>query len=156
YVLTATRSRATALLTWLAVLRILSFLAAEPGHPQEICVFLLVGLLVAALRPTPVRLALCGALLAALTLTKINLGVFASAGFVLAMANELRFTRGRRLLVGLLGAACAAGPILVMLPLIGEPWVRACCALILLSILLVATLIASQPSQGNLAWSDLR
>src|SRR5690242_15555222 len=110
FTLRVTGSRAMALIAWLAVLRSLAFLAAEPGHPQEICVLLLVGILVLASSPTPLRLAFAAALAAALTLTKINLGVFVCAGFALALANGLPSGRMRNNLLATLGGLCSAAP----------------------------------------------
>jgi hypothetical protein len=152
YSLSATRSYAAAMVTWLAVLRTLAFMEAEPGHPQEICVLLLAGLILAMRWPSSRRLALGGAILAALTLTKINLGVFAAGGLVLALASELRTVRVRGPILELVGAVCVAAPVLLMWPSLGDAWVRGCCALITLSILLVVAVMTSQTSPGDLVW----
>ena len=143
YILRITGSRVAALAAWLTVLRALAFFAAEPGHPQEISVLLMVGLLTAAARPSPARLAAVGALVAALLLTKINLGAFAVMALLPLCISALPAARGRNLLLAIAVIICAASPTLLMLPLLSTGWVQVCCALVTLSILPMAAVLAA-------------
>jgi hypothetical protein len=89
-VLRLTRSIALASLAHLFVVQSLSFFADEPGHPQELCITLLVCLLGCALfldsprwrRPALIAM---GFLAAALALTKINIGIFVVVGLGIAL-----------------------------------------------------------------------
>jgi hypothetical protein len=156
YTLRVTGSRAAALLVWLAVLRTLAFLAMEPGHPQEICVLLLVGLVAVSARPHPARLAVCGALVAALALAKINLGVFAGDGLLLALVCALPPGRSRNLLLAGIGFVCVATPAILMRPLLDTAWVRESCVLLTLSILPVVLLLAAARQDTPLGWRHWR
>ena len=156
YTLRTTASRAAALVAWLAVLRTLAFLTAEPGHPQEICVLLIVGLVVIAARPRPACLGAVGASVAALALTKINLGLFAGAGLLLALVSVLPAGRGRQMAVALVGTLCVATPTLLMLPLLDTAWVLQCCAVLTLSILSVVGVLAAGRPDRSLVWPHWR
>jgi hypothetical protein len=148
----ASRSRAEAFVGWLAVLRALTFFANEPGHPQKLCVLLMVGLLVAAGRPFPAGLAAVGALIVALTLTKINPGIFVSSGLLLALVSALPSGRARTLTTAAVGTICVVSPSMLMRPLLDTPWVLQCCALVTLSILLVVAALAVGRSEIGLGW----
>ena len=152
YTLRATRSRIAALAAWLVILRMLAFIAAEPGHPQEICVLLVTALIaVMATRLRPMHFAAAGALVAALTLTKINIGVYSGAGVLLVSLAAMRAGRTRAILFGAMAALCLAAPVCLMAPLLGAPdagWVRSCCALITASILpVIAILTVRRPDR---------
>jgi hypothetical protein len=142
YMLRMSRSRALALIAWLAVLRTLNFLVAEPGQAQEICILLIVLLVALASRPEPRSLAIAGALIAALFLTKVNLGVYVGAGLVLAGVSELPAGRGRVTFLSITGVVCVLAPALLMLPILSSPQVWANCALLALSILPVVAMLA--------------
>ncbi len=158
YTLRVTGSRAAALVAWLRTgpPRTLAFLAMEPGHPQEICVLMLVALIAMSNRPHPARLAACGALVAALALAKINLGVFAGDGFLLALVCALPPGRARRLFVAMTGIICVATPVLLMRPLLDTSWVRESCALLTLSILPVVLVLAAARPDHPLGWRHWR
>lgn len=89
-VLRLTRSIALASIAHLFVVQSLSFFAVEPGHPQELCIMLLVCLPGCALlldsprwrRPALIAL---GFLAAALAMTKINIGIFVMVGLGLVL-----------------------------------------------------------------------
>ena len=83
----------------------LKFFANEPGHPQEICILLLVCLVASGelveLRWRFLGEILLGALPAALLLTKVNLGIFAilaTDGAVFSLREELVVENCSRLL----------------------------------------------------------
>jgi hypothetical protein len=153
-----TRSRIAALAAWLLALRSLAFIAAEPGHPHEICILLVLAILALsctgpASRPRRLQLAIMGALAAALTLTKINIGVYVCAALVLSALAATRHSGARRILFPIVAAACVAAPAGVMLQSLGIGWARAACVLITASILLV---IAMLGAHGLDRYLDLR
>lgn len=70
----------------------LSFFANEPGHPEELCMFLLLALMASGLlveRPARrvISMALIGAVAAAILMIKVNLGIFV----ILAVAFSILF-----------------------------------------------------------------
>jgi hypothetical protein len=103
-------------------------LVNEPMHPQVLCVFLLGAfVLLAVLGPTGRPLwagSAAGAVLAALLLTKLNLGVYAIAAVVLAAALTVEPLRRRRWLSRSAIAAVIALPILVAGRDLDLAWVR--------------------------------
>lgn len=122
-------------------------LQAEPMHPQGICILLLAAFtLIAVLGPG--RRALlsgtgAGALVAALLLTKVNLGGFAVAAVVLAGVFAVERLRCRRLLVILVSAGFLAMPLVVMARDLTEAWTR---DLLLIELLgMAAVLVSATP-----------
>jgi hypothetical protein len=103
-------------------------LANEPMHPQVLCVLLLGAitlLAVFASARNPGRWgAVTGALLAALVLTKLNLGVYAAAAAVLAAALTLEPLRSRAWIRWPVVAAVVALPVIVCARDFGQEWVR--------------------------------
>jgi hypothetical protein len=103
-------------------------LTNEPMHPQGLCVLLLGGitlLAVSASDRNPARWgALAGALLAALLLTKLNLGVYALAAAVLAAVLTLEPLRSRAWVRWPVAAAVVAMPFAVAVRDLGQEWVR--------------------------------
>lgn len=125
----------------------LGVLANEPMHPHGLCVLLLSAFsLVAVFGPTKRVLltgALGGALLAALVLTKVNLGAYAIAAAVLAAALTLEPLHRRRWLRWLAIAGFLLLPAVVLERDLSLGWVR---ELLLLEVLAATALIvASRP-----------
>jgi hypothetical protein len=125
----------------------LAVLTNEPSHPQGLAILLIaVFLLVAtATRRDRVRRTgcVCGVLLAALILTKVNLGVYAVAGTVLAcalMIEPVRRIGWLRLIVIL---AFLAMPVVVLERDLRLSWVREFALLEVLAGL--AIVVASRP-----------
>ena len=106
----------------------LGVLINEPMHPQGLCVLLLGALALLAARG-PGRRALlgglaCGAVVAALALTKINLGAFAVAAIVLAAVLTAAPLQRRRWVRWPVIAAFLVMPAFVLGHELGQSWVR--------------------------------
>lgn len=131
----------------IAAFAALFVLANEPMHPQVLCVLLLGGFaLLAASGPTgrPTWAgAGAGALIAALVLTKLNLGVFAVAAVVLAAALTFEPLRSRRWLCWPVVAGFVALPVVLMARDLSIGWVRDLMALELLA--MGAVVVAAWP-----------
>ena len=119
-------------------------LEGEPMHPQGVCAVLLGAIALAATlgpgrRPAWSGAAL-GAALAALILTKLNLGAFAFAAVALAAVLAVEGLRRRRWLVFLVGLAWLLLPLAVMARDLQEGWVR---ELVLIEMLAMAAVLAA-------------
>jgi hypothetical protein len=119
-------SLAVALLCQFLVFRILAFFRNEPGHPQELCMLLLValaasGLFAASYRHRRLAALLAGALPAALMLVKINIGIFAILAVSLAMLYHVPQGRLVTILRYLAGGASLVLPILLMRTHLNDP-----------------------------------
>jgi hypothetical protein len=103
-------------------------LVSEPMHPQGLCVLLLGAFaFLAAIGPgRRVGLAggACGALLAALVMTKVNLGAFAIAAVALAAVFTLEPLQRRRWVRWPVVLAFLAMPLFVLQRDLRESWVR--------------------------------
>lgn len=130
-----------------AAFSVLYVLQAEPMHPQGLCALLLAAFTVLAVLGPGRRAAwlgcACGALIAALLLTKINLGGFALAAVVLAAVLTVEPLRRRRPLVGLVVVAYLAMPLVVMVRNLNEGWTR---ELVLIELLTMAALVTAASS----------
>jgi hypothetical protein len=131
----------------IAAFSALTVLANEPMHPQGLCVLLLGAFaLLAASGPTR-RVgwsgAGCGVLLAALILTKVNLGLYAVAAVAVAAVVTVEPLHRRSWLRWLVIAAFLALPLFVLKADFRLSWVR---ELFLLEVLAAAAvLVASRP-----------
>jgi hypothetical protein len=138
-VLRLTKSLAAASLAQLLVFRGLRSFTNEPGHPQELCMLLLVclagsGILAANPRRLRLSLAASGSIAAALTLVKVNIGIFA----ILAVALAILFQsppawlwRAAKLAVG--GAAFLL-PFALMRVHLNDPAAQAYCVVVTASV----------------------
>ncbi len=126
----------------IAAFSTLYVLANEPMHPQVLCVLLLgVFVLLAVFGPTKRPLwagAAGGAVLAALFLTKVNLGAYAVAAMVLAAAITVEPLRRRRWLSWPAIAAVLVLPVFVAGRDLSIGWVRELVAVEFLALAAVA------------------
>jgi hypothetical protein len=134
------------LTTMIAAFSALAVLANEPMHPQGLCVLILAFFALFAVNGLRGWIGwsgiACGALLAALLLTKVNLGIFAIAATVVALAVSVEPIYRRGWLRWLIIAAFLVMPVAVLDRDLRQAWVR---ELILLEGLAgIAVLVASR------------
>lgn len=117
-------------------------LANEPMHPQGLCVLLLGAFVLLAVSGPGKRVGFAGggagALIAALLLTKVNLGAFAIAAVALAAVLTIEPLRRRRWLCWPVLAAFVAMPVFVLSRDLRESWVR---DLLLLEVFATAAIV---------------
>ena len=97
----------------------LSFFRNEPGHPQELCILLLVCMVASGFWATVPRwrsleIISLGMLTAALLLIKVNIGIFMILATALALLSHSRRTKLSRLMSIAVGAACIILPFALM------------------------------------------
>jgi hypothetical protein len=129
-------------------------LANEPMHPQILCVLLLAAFTLLAVAGPTRRVAWAGAgagaLLAALTLTKLNLGVFAVAAVVFAAVVTIEPLQRRRWLRWPVIAAFVLMPVALTARDLSLGWVRNLMALEVLAIGAIAIAAwLSRPREGD-------
>ena len=142
-VLRLTQSLAAASAAHILVFRGLAFFGNEPGHPQELCMVLLLalaasGLLAGQPRTRWVAMTAAGTLAAGLTLIKVNIGIFA----ILAVAAALLFSSTRNPLVEhcqirLVGRGLILPAALMRIHL-NDPATQAYCGIVTLSVAALA------------------
>lgn len=133
----------------MAAFATLMVLAGEPMHPQVLCVLLLAAFTALAVFGPGRRVAWAGAgagaLLAALVLTKLNLGVFAVAAVALAAVLTVEPLQRRRWLRWPVIAAALLLPLALMVRDLDLAWVRNLIGLETLA--LAAVVVAAWPSR---------
>lgn len=139
----------------IAAFATLYVLANEPMHPQVLCVLLFaIFVLLAVYGPgrRPLWLgAAAGAVLAALFLTKVNLGIFALAATALAAVLTVEPLRDRRLLRWPVVAAAIALPVFVAAQDLKLGWVR---DLVVVEVLALAALAVAAWRQSPVPEGD--
>jgi hypothetical protein len=133
-----TRSWILAGLGFTGAIKLLSFFTLSPGHPEEVCIGLLTGLLVCACyledRPTVWKASLLGALIAALALTKINIGCYAALAIGLAFLKAAHSGSKQKAVFAGLSAAGLSLPLIILAPLLHLDWAQRAGVLVVLSI----------------------
>lgn len=147
-----TRSAVAGAFAFFAAFRLLSVTTHSPGHPEALCVLLVLLLLILAsqldrFRNVWVHVA-AGALIAAAILVKINVGVFMGAAWAVMLASDTGRGRAARGLATCFAGLAVLMPSLLMLPLATMEWVRVY-ALFATMTLGAAMLVAiAQPPRG--------
>jgi hypothetical protein len=139
-VLTLTRSLWLGVAAQFLTFHALSALTSEPMHPSGLISFLLMSLIaIAAGRSrTPRAWALLvGAVIAAITLVKINVGAYAALAVVVVFAANLSGRR-RQVALAATSVALVAGPLLLMSGLFRLEWVVELALVVALSAAAVA------------------
>jgi hypothetical protein len=155
-----TRSIVLALGTQILTFSALEVLTNEPMHPVSLIALLLAVIVAISAfvgeRESPVAMGLLGAVVAALVLTKINVGVFAVVSIALACAVSYQALWGRRWPRILIELAFLAIPFLLMLSKFHEGWARHYALHVFAAALaVVIALRANQPGRrrdGELRW----
>jgi hypothetical protein len=123
---------------------ILDVLVLEPMHPHGLSALLLAGLILLAVRISDRRVVAAGAsagtLIAALALTKVNLGIYAIAAVALAAVLSVESLHRRAWLRWPVIAGFLALPLILMGRDLSEEWVR---SLLLLEVLAGAAVVAA-------------
>ena len=122
-----TRNIAIAIAVQLLVFGGLRTLVQEPMWPGGLIALLLSGALLVATSARQgalVVMALLGAIIACLMLTKINVGVFALAAFLLTAAQVYQVFAQRKWLKVSIESGFVLTPLLLMVPKIQEIWVQ--------------------------------
>jgi hypothetical protein len=118
---------AIAIAVQLLVFATLIRLVDDPMWPGGLIAMLLSGALLVATsvrQSAPVAMAFLGSLIACLVLTKINVGVFAFAAFLLTASQLYQVLDQRKWLKVSIETAFVLMPLLLMLPQIQEIWVQ--------------------------------
>lgn len=134
--------------------RAMGFIGDQAGHPQEMCILLLIGIVLAATFRPPVSFAWFGVLAAASLLTKVNLGALVLVAF--AVVATLALPRGsmRRVLAPLVWLGALAAPFVLVSAHLTEQWALFFALLVTIS-LGGAILIASASTPQPLRIADL-
>ena len=132
-----TRSWIPTGLGFIGAMRILAFFTGSPGHPDEICAALLFGVLICACylsdRPSVRIASLMGAFIAALALTKINLGCYIALATGLALLKASSIGPLQKALFAVFSVAGLALPAVVLAPHLHLEWAQLDVFLIVLS-----------------------
>jgi hypothetical protein len=137
-ILRVTDSLVLATLAHKLTLLSLVFFASEPGHPQELCILLLVcfvasGTLIGQRRHL-LGTILLGALPAALLLIKVNIGIFAILAAGLSLSFHARENRFSKIFGASFVAASLFLPFALMRHQLGDPQALVYCVLVIASV----------------------
>lgn len=132
-----TRSRLLGGAAFFAGIKLIVFFVGSPGHPEELCLALMLAILALACEIDRGRrwtIILLGVLLAALALTKINAGVFMGAAVALALLRASPPAAWQQTAFGLVALASGALPFVILLPLFAQNWASQAALFLALSI----------------------
>jgi hypothetical protein len=126
-----TRSRIWAGSAFFLAVKLLAFFPSSAGHPEEICMVLLSAVAVLACglnsRRAGRSVAALACAVAALTLTKINIGLYLAIAIGLILLKASPPTRLQRSATFLLISAGLVLPVALMRPLLDFGWTRIYC-----------------------------
>ena len=157
-ILRATDSLVLATLGHLLTLYSLQFFAFEPGHPQELCILLLVCLVASGTligqRRHFLGIILLGVLPAALLLVKVNIGIFAA----LATGLSLSFHAGENQLSKIFRASFVAAslflPFALMRHQLGDPQAVVYCVLLIASVAALSQVLFRVDKTTSITYRD--
>jgi hypothetical protein len=151
----ATASLVLAVCVHLMAFRAMAFIGAEPAHPQEACVFLLLALgLAAYLGNRTQRMLLMGALGGAMAVSKINLGVFVWVALTVVLTYAQPAGWFRRFCCVAVTLGALALPAVLMWDRRGQAWVLTFCILMTLSLISALLTVWGLPLTGTLSLRD--
>jgi hypothetical protein len=158
YILQLTRSLALASIAHLGTVFImLRFFTNEPGHPQELCIFLLIcfiaaGQLSSNQRWRSVGVVLLGVIAAALCLIKVNIGLFVIMGGVLSILFHLPRTWITRCGLVVTALAAIALPLVLMKSRLDDPRVQALLFIVTGSLVALFLRLVTSRSFETIRW----
>ena len=143
------------ILTFLA----LSFFRNEPGHPQELCVLLIICLIASGMGAAMPRwrwlaMICVGAIPAALLLIKVNIGVFAVLAVALTILCHLPRTNFSRYLFDAVAAPCVILPFVLMKAHLNEPVAERYCLVVTVSTVSMLLVLLRSPRTVCLSTGD--
>lgn len=131
----------------------------EAGHPQELCMLLLVFLLAAGVLASNPRwrlqgMFLVGSIVAAITLTKINLGAFAFLAASLAILAHSPKTKLSTLAFKGIAVICVLFPAILMKAHLAVPLTRLFAVLVTASLIAVLLVLFRSPRTSSITFRD--
>jgi hypothetical protein len=159
-VLRLTNSLAAASITHLLAFRSLQFFVNEPGHPQELCMLLLVCLVATAIVASNpayrgIAMAAAGCLVAALMLVKVNIGIFAILALAIAALVQSTAVRYLRPVMYAVFAGTLLTPFALMRIHLHDPAAQAYCFVVTASIAGVLTTLPAFGKTSSLSARQL-
>jgi hypothetical protein len=150
YIFQFTRSLVLASAVHISTFLLLGFFGYEPGHPQELCILLLVsfiaaGQLVSSRRWHSLGISLLGIIAAALCLVKVNIGVFMVLAAALAFLFHLPDGRLTRAATVIAAAAAISLPFILMKSRLDDFRTQAFCVVVAASIISVMLRLIALP-----------
>jgi hypothetical protein len=158
-VLRLTRSLLLASFTHLLTFLGLSFFRKEPGHPQELCILLMMALVASGIACVLPRWRLpsmfcLGALPGALLLIKVNIGIFMILGVALAVLWHLHGTRLPTYLFGAVAGASLILPFAIMKAHLGGSSADRYCLVVVISTIALLLVLTRLPRIKFLSLRD--
>ncbi len=133
-----TRSWIFTLVGFMTAIQLLGFFSGSPGHPEELCIAFLMGLFICFCylsdRPTVWMACLIGSLIAALALTKINIGCYAALATGLALLRAMPPGPKQKTAFATLSVAGLCLPVVILAPIFRQSWAPRIAIFVLLSI----------------------
>jgi hypothetical protein len=158
-VLRLTRSLLLASFTHLLTFLGLWFFRNEPGHPQELCILLMMALVASGITSALPRSRLpsmfcLGALPAALLLIKVNIGVFMMLAVALAVLWHLQGTSLPTYLFGVVAGASVILPFAIMKTQLDERFAGRYCLVVVVSTIAMLLALTRMPRIRFLSLRD--
>jgi hypothetical protein len=152
-----TKSLVIASAVYLLTFVVLGRIIFEPGHPQELAALLMAALAYSSTLATSARKTSCvfvcfGALVAALSLTKINIGLYAGLALAGAMLSFSSLVRVRQAASWAFIGIAAILPACLMRTHLGVPWGQNYAAVSTCAILAALIVVLFGGRTGTISW----